>query len=463
MKKNLFLLIAVIIVSCKTTEKNVVLISGVIENPKSEFVVFSAYEQFQDTAYLDSLNSFSIEIPVEEPVLNVNLLHGGEYAPMYFEPGMDLTIHLNTEQFDETLTYEGKGSDENSFLIGLLLLAEKNNFKEYDLYRLEVSEFRSQLDSFYRIQKDYLNEKCAGKKEDYFWKKQSAVLLYRRARILFNYPNYFKYFTGADSVDLGENYDNYLDELELDNSEYLGLTDYIAFLNGYLRKEAGKNFEEALKRDSTTRYNMSRMNTILTLFSDEKIQNYLLTQSIRGQISFEPLEDIQQDIAFYMENCTDEEKKAEMNELIAKWEKLAQGQPAPVFDGVDLDGNKVSLTDFIGKYVYVDVWATWCGPCLHEIPYSKKLEADYQDKNIVFICCSIDDDEEAWRKMVIEDELAGVHILEEGAWESPIIKDYMISGIPTYLLIDREGNIITVKAPRPSGKIREMLDGLEGI
>ena len=71
--------------------------------------------------------------------------------------------------------------------------------------------------------------------------------------------------------------------------------------------------------------------------------------------------------------------KSGMRELVSQFEKLAKRQPAPIFSGLDLEGNVISLTDFLGKYVYVDVWAAWCGPCKYEIPHLKELESDYHD------------------------------------------------------------------------------------
>ena len=76
-----------------------------------------------------------------------------------------------------------------------------------------------------------------------------------------------------------------------------------------------------------------------------------------------------------------------------------------------------SLSDFEGSLVYVDVWATWCGPCNAEIPSLQKLEADYHGKNITFLSVSVDTDREAWVDMVMNDNLGGVQLWADG-WES---------------------------------------------
>ena len=133
------------------------------------------------------------------------------------------------------------------------------------------------------------------------------------------------------------------------------------------------------------------------------------------------------------------------------------GEPAIDFTYPDTDGNEFSLASFKGTLVYVDVWATWCGPCKAEIPSLQKLEADYHGKDITFMSVSVDTDKEAWEKMVAEKELGGVQLWADG-W-SKITKDYAIFSIPRFMLFDAEGNVISTNAPRPSSEdIRELLD-----
>ena len=142
---------------------------------------------------------------------------------------------------------------------------------------------------------------------------------------------------------------------------------------------------------------------------------------------------------------------------------LAEGNDAPVFAYPNIAGDTIALNDFLGKYIYVDVWATWCGPCRRELPYLEKLQEEYIDKNIVFLSVSIDEDQDAWEEMVTDKEMKGVQLIATGGWQAQICKDYVIRGIPRFLLIDMEGKIITGRAERPSGKIEEILKTLEGI
>lgn len=142
---------------------------------------------------------------------------------------------------------------------------------------------------------------------------------------------------------------------------------------------------------------------------------------------------------------------------------LPKGAPSPDFvDYENFNGKRTSLSDLRGKYVYIDVWATWCGPCKAEIPSLKKLEKEYHDKNIAFVSMSIDDDRshggswekanEDWKKMVKEKELGGIQIFAPKGWKSGFVENYMIKGIPRFILIDPEGKIVSASAPRPSSE-----------
>jgi thiol-disulfide isomerase/thioredoxin len=134
-----------------------------------------------------------------------------------------------------------------------------------------------------------------------------------------------------------------------------------------------------------------------------------------------------------------------------------EGEAAIDFTYPDKDGNQYSLASFKDNLIYVDIWATWCGPCKAEIPSLQKLEEEYHEHNITFLSVSVDTDKDAWLKMIKEKELGGTQLWADG-W-SKITKDYAIFGIPRFMLFSAEGNIISTNAPRPSSEeIRGLLE-----
>ncbi|WP_396170626.1 TlpA family protein disulfide reductase [Flavobacterium sp.] len=139
------------------------------------------------------------------------------------------------------------------------------------------------------------------------------------------------------------------------------------------------------------------------------------------------------------------------------------GSASPTFDYENHKGGKTKLEDFKGKFVYIDVWATWCGPCRAEIPSLKKVEEKYHGKNIEFVSISIDTakDHEKWKGFVTEKQLGGVQLFADKDWSSDFIKAYGVTGIPRFILIDPSGKIVKADAARPSSPdLQKQLDSL---
>ncbi|MBC7525503.1 MAG: TlpA family protein disulfide reductase [Flavobacterium sp.] len=143
--------------------------------------------------------------------------------------------------------------------------------------------------------------------------------------------------------------------------------------------------------------------------------------------------------------------------------KKLNSSKAPQFDYVNVEGAKVKLESLLGKYVYIDVWATWCGPCRAEIPSLKKVEEKYEGKNIQFVSISVDVDKdlEKWKTFVKDKKLGGIQLFADKNWMSDFIQAFKINSIPRFLLIDPAGMVVDADAARPSDpKLVEKLDSL---
>ena len=125
------------------------------------------------------------------------------------------------------------------------------------------------------------------------------------------------------------------------------------------------------------------------------------------------------------------------------------------------DGKTCKLSDFFGKLTYIDVWATWCGPCRAEIPHLVKLEKEMEGKDVVFIGVSIDQkkDHRKWLEVLEQEGLSGVQLF---AGVSPqIMKDYKFTTIPRFMVFDREGKVVPTNSPRPSNpELKKLLEKL---
>lgn len=154
----------------------------------------------------------------------------------------------------------------------------------------------------------------------------------------------------------------------------------------------------------------------------------------------------------------------------AKNQLMGKGKPSPKFENyIDYQGGTKSLSSFEGKYVYIDVWATWCGPCIQQIPFMKEIENHYKNKNIVFVGMSTDESnrsggsweaaEKKWRDFVKEKNLVGVQLW--AGQDFSFQQAYEINAIPRFILIDPKGKIVLADAPRPSDPaLKDLLDSL---
>jgi thiol-disulfide isomerase/thioredoxin len=156
-----------------------------------------------------------------------------------------------------------------------------------------------------------------------------------------------------------------------------------------------------------------------------------------------------------------ESQKKKLRDMEIVLNEVKDGNPATDFKFAGKDGKQVALSDFKGKLVYIDVWATWCGPCRQEFPHLKKLESEYHDnKNIVFMSVSTDasKDHQKWQDYLVTEKLTGVQLFAGDDARDGILRPYKIASITRFILVGKDGTIIASDAPRPSSsKIRPLL------
>lgn len=140
-------------------------------------------------------------------------------------------------------------------------------------------------------------------------------------------------------------------------------------------------------------------------------------------------------------------KESYVNDF-AKRKATIKGQPFPA--GVtfkDVNGKTVDFSSFRGKYVYIDMWASWCGPCCKEVPVLQKLEAELKNDKVAFVSISLDAKESQWKKKMEQLHMKGNQLIDS---DSSFSKALNVRGIPFFVIYDPEGNMYMYDAPRPS-------------
>ena len=400
-----FLLSNLFLIGFLNTSKNglnEIHISGQIINPVLDIIKFESTDS-TFTAKLTKDGNFKLSFH-SDTSLYLSLSHG-EYTSMYVMPGDIIELSINTDEFDESVNYNG--SEASNFLAKKYLIQEQFNFYSKDFYLGSTEEYNLTLNEY----KSSIFHNVNSISDSAFINQQSDEI----NNIIAYWRNRKEKFMISNDVDIRK----FLFEKNLVNEKY----------NWWAIEDTMDidNFNETISE-----YENNIKLLIKKLVNDD--------ESISKQL----------------EILTDEiDSKRERKLSIIN--KPQNGESYIDFTYENDIGEAVSLSSFKGSLVYVDVWATWCGPCKAEIPYLKSLEQDYHEQNIVFLSVSVDTNKDEWLKMVKEEELGGVQLWADG-W-SQITKDYAIFGIPRFMLFSKDGKVISNDAPRPSNdQTRKLFD-----
>lgn len=446
MKKILPLIAAITVFSCKTEPKvDYVLLSGKIENPKGNKLNISG-NGFKHEISLNEDGSFSDTLRIENTGY-YTLSHGRERSAIYTQAGDNLKVTLNTNEFDETLKYEGKGAEKNNYLAAKFLANEDFEFQK--VYAQEEADFVKTIEDKKTAMEKLLHD-AKGLDAD-FVEKEKTNIHYGYLANLARYPNYHPYFSKKENFKPSENLLNPLKGVDYDNEKDFNLYDsYKEIATGHHMKSI---YTDSLIIDNVIALKNLKSQGLKNALANE-LEYFISPSNKNAEKIYDNL----------MMISNSDDFKEKLTKKYNKIKNLITGKPSPSFDYENHKGGKTALADLKGKYVYIDVWATWCGPCLGEIPSLKKVEEQYHGKNIEFVSISIDTKNayETWKKMVVDKELGGIQLIADKAWKSKFVTDYAIDGIPRFILLDPEGKIVSADAPRPSSpKLIELFNELK--
>ncbi len=278
-----------------------------------------------------------------------------------------------------------------------------------------------------------------------FKKSERKRLYYVACHSLLNYPLYHARLLRLQKYTPGERYYRKVSELLQEDPSAHEFWEYRRFFRDGIQLLAEKEKSGTGKPLDRLRY---ELDYICRNIHDEELASYLVDACMSGYIRYFGAEGMKEFLPVYREKVKDEKQKRAFFRSYDQYIRLERGRKAPHFSLSDKDGNRRNLSDWLGNYVYIDVWATWCGPCCRELPAFHKLKEKFKDKPIFFISISIDTDEAAWRTKIEKDHLDGIQLRANG--EDTFMTDYKISLIPRFILIDREGKILDANMTRPS-------------
>ncbi len=379
---------------------------------------------------------------------------------LYLDPGDSIHISAHIDDFGNTFSASGDKSVEAEYMVR----------KEPLDFGPEVQVMTAGLDEYFEKKNEFLTplielvnelEKQSDVDPDYL-KLEKAYIELRSLQLDLNFPMSYRMRNNIDRdapIDFPE------DETKrrLENLDY---SDPLLLRFGNFRNFANRKMHE-LRQHMMHGINpveigpdSSMIYTVLaadSLFIPE-IRDFMIYEMLRANIGFSGPANARRSVDLFTSMNKNPYYAEKLNEAIAQWDMLSPGSLVPDFTFTDIDGNSVRLSDLSGKLIYIDIWATWCGPCIAEHPHWNRLIEKYVDNDIAFLAISIDESPAPWEKMVRDKEMKGYNWYAENAWQSEIATHFLIRGIPRFILLDRERRIIDATAGRPSGNISELLD-----
>lgn len=406
---------------------------------------------FQYRTYLKKPEYFSLQINRSKVLL-------------YLQPNDSISITGSVDNLPSSVRFSGNSSVYNDYLVSWIKAQLSFQSTISEVFGRDESHAVTILDS---LKSDYLtileNFKTNFSGVDqFFYDTEKTRIIYTWALNMQNYPRNHAYVNKVKGYEASPNFYNFLGDLDLNNPEFLHVPIYRKFIEDYIYYQMEREYKkDSLVIESFGSYTMFRMHTLTEYIKDQEIRDFVSYTSMKNHVHYDGVKNYASLYPYFDSLCHDSIFIQDIQKDLQPWQHLHKGKPSKDFTYVNSIGDSIHLSDFRGKYVFIDVWATWCSPCLNEVPSLRKLESEMMGRNIVFVSISVDQDKEKWEEMLRASEFSGIQLY---AGKSDILIDfYKISGIPRFMLIDPAGKIVEASSDRPSMNIGPKLMILEGM
>ncbi len=419
-------------------------------------------------------NQCSFNINIDKPCI-ATFSYNKQLVDLWLEPGFEIQMNIISDSLHKAISFEGNGAEPNIFLKEFYI-----HFKnDFDKNIIKQQMLTSAPDAFeisiYKQRKSQLEFLNNYRAKDKF----SAIFM----AYVNNLIRYHYFYQLQAYPIINANADKGLTVKPLPDLLLEGVNNKLANNDDALNCESFRNFLNYYVIYNTSKLNGFNKFTDNSISMEKKMA--FTNQNLMGECKIwfiaNFLNDNVEGVSPYTAKhiygmLNEQDKKGEYSLLVkAKCEKRintkevvtkktdqdknsvsATGNPAAGVKILGTDGKYFTFDDLKGKVVYVDFWASWCGPCRGQFPFSKELHKKFnskQLKQLVFLYISIDKTEEIWKNAIEQNGLGEMkNGLVPGDWNSEIIRYFGINSIPRYMLIDKKGTIVDQNAKRPGAE-----------
>lgn len=367
---------------------------------------------------------------LKEPTYGV-ITYRFKRSTVYLEPGKDFNMEWDLTPAALNVKVTSKKSQINPYLSEKLPTPVMGDFGK------DASEILPLLDDYANQAYKILDSKKLDKN---FVAKEKKRIAYR----IYNFLADFAQQKACDDAV----YDK-LNELASDNEPWLiQMPEYTNFMYSAVTTLSLRDEDIVDTPEGQAAAVTKVLEYVDKNIKEDGLRQYLIGSNAVALVKQNGNDGAERIKEIFDKNITDPEIKAVFAEAWENGSVLKAGRPSPDFSFEDIDGKKVSLSDLRGKYVYIDIWATWCVPCKGEIPHLKKLEQTFHGMNIAFVSISCDRDKAKWSAMVKDQELTGIQLW--GDEDNDFLSKYRVQSIPRFIFLDPNGRIVNPDMTRPS-------------
>jgi thiol-disulfide isomerase/thioredoxin len=439
-------------------------IIGRIKNAKNSTIQLNIIEEkypyklHVNTVDLDVAGNFTFYTTLNhlsEIILNIE----GTSVLIVGKPEYNLILNADASYIKETLKFAGKGSAINNFRVeynaefenDIDLLIKQGYIRDFN-----TDEYTDYIDNLYKKKLDFLMVKNAqmpfGNEE------------YNFERIRIEYENYEKllYFTAQNA------YENRLNKplepstkmqsaiynVKINQEQHTKNPYYISFCCNLLQYEYERKIQKEMRKPILyEQYILAKQ-----MFNSNTLQ-YVTFDLINNAFGLQQYQQIETVYKQYMEQCNLINLCDFLKQRHEYSNVVESGKPINNFSFIDESGAQHYISDFVGKAVYIDFWASWCIPCIDQIPEFKKLEKEFAEKNINFIKINLDNSSFIWQKKSKDLQIEENNFFAPNSFKSESAKAFNVTSIPAFFILDKNGSVFNANPDRPSGsEIRKQLN-----